>query len=347
MERSIRVGGKPFQRNGVPCDSFTARTNIIHDKLTFVTPYWAGHEMMRLHLESVRQFCPRSPILVSKKGGGKEEMDALASDFGVSFWLEECDYVDALLRLLHRCETEYVCITDHDTVLLAAPDGLLEGLARGEWDLVGVEERIRECPEVDWRALASQYDGWMRFAPGYMDATFLMFNLERFKHRWGLRGVGTSHPRGTLEGEYHYGICEKLRRHKYLRPYHTARYGMGNLLMDDDIPIVWHQWYGSYAQRLGGSHAELTAGDLSATIELATRGQANFLADYPHLDFGGLQPAWGPELDIEAERRMVARAYPGPWRRAADRLSRWRRFGMRELMRRGLRRVARWRLLVK
>lgn len=318
-----------------------------HDMLTFVTPYWVGHEMMRLHLESVRRFCPRSPILISKKGAGKEEMDTLARDFGVSFWLEECDYVDALLHLLRRCDTEYVCICDHDTVLLAAPDRLLKGLKHGEWDLVGVEERIRESPDIDWRTSASQFNGWMRFAPGYMDATFLMFNLRQFKQKWGLRGVGASHPVGTLESEYHYGICEKLRRHKYLRPYHTARYGMGNLLMDEDTPALWHQWYGSYTQRLDGSQPEPTIAGLSTTRAVAARGQSNFLGDYPDLDFRGLQPAWGPELDIEAERKLVARAYPGVLQRTADRVNRWRHLGLRELMRRARMRLARWRMLIE
>lgn len=44
--------------------------------LSFLTPYWSGRAMMRIHLGSIREFHPSSPILVSKRGGEPEEMEA-------------------------------------------------------------------------------------------------------------------------------------------------------------------------------------------------------------------------------------------------------------------------------
>ena len=106
--------------------------------LSFVTPYWSGAEMMRVHLASIRTFYPDSPILVSKRGDGQAEMEVHRAEFGIQYWLEECGYVDALLRLLARCETEYVCVIEHDTALLSNLDGLLAGLRDDQWDLVGM-----------------------------------------------------------------------------------------------------------------------------------------------------------------------------------------------------------------
>jgi hypothetical protein len=181
--------------------------------LTFVTPYWGGREMMRIHLASLRRFHPGSRILISKKGGGREEMEQHRAEFGIEYWMEDFHYADALLRLLDRCRSRYVCITDHDTVLLSSLDPYVALIASDACDLVGIEERIRECPGVDWRRLAPAYNGWMRFEPGYVDATLLLFDLSRFKQRWGLRGVrGRRHKIG-YNIEYHYGICERLPRH--------------------------------------------------------------------------------------------------------------------------------------
>ena len=110
-------------------------------EISFLTPYWSGEEMMRIHLASVRRFHPHAPILVSKRGGGQEEMERHRRDFGIAYWIEECGYMDAYLRLLERCETEYVCILDHDTVLLTALDGLRDAIAADSYDLAGIEEQ--------------------------------------------------------------------------------------------------------------------------------------------------------------------------------------------------------------
>ena len=87
--------------------------------ISFLTPYWSGSEMMRIHLASLRRFHPGAPILVSKRGGDEGELATWRLQFGVDYRLEECGYTDAYVRLLQRCQTRYACILDHDTVLLA------------------------------------------------------------------------------------------------------------------------------------------------------------------------------------------------------------------------------------
>ena len=51
--------------------------------LSFVTPYWSGAEMMRVHLASIRTFYPDSPILVSKRGDGQAEMEVHRAESSV------------------------------------------------------------------------------------------------------------------------------------------------------------------------------------------------------------------------------------------------------------------------
>jgi len=313
------------------------------DVLSFVTPYWSGHAMMRIHLQSIRRFFPTAPILVSKKGGGYEEMEEYRTDFRIQYWIEECNYSDALLGLLGRCETEYVCILDHDTVLLADPTYLLVGLVDRRWDMVGIEERIRDHPAINGARLWPQNRGWMRLAPGYTDATLLMFNFREFMRRWGLRGLRPKKPFPT-DYEFHYGICEKHTQHKYLLPFHTPRYGIGNVLKDDDIAVLWHQWFGAYRTRLEGPEADVLPGtrQLAGTIR---QGEEVFLADYPNLDLSNLTPAWGPNYDIHAERREVRRAlppYPGLLEQLKTRLNRWRHYNIRKFVLHAIRWVERW-----
>ncbi len=314
--------------------------------ISFLTPYWSGREMMRVHLRSFRAFFPTAPILISKKGGDREEMEDHRTTFGVRYWMEDCNYMDALLRLLSRCESDYVCITDHDTVLLGDPAPLLEGLARGRWDLVGIEERIRDHPAIDRSRLCPEYKGWMRLAPGYMDATFLMFNLRSFLRRWGLKGVQANQP-CPADYEFHYGICEKLTQHKYLLPFHTQRYGIGNVLKDGDAVVLWHQWYGAYRARLRGPEADVHPGtDYLAAVVSA--GEEAFLDDYPALDLSNLVPAWGPELDVIAERCVAVAALPSRAslsERLLERLRRWRGYTVRKFLAHGWRWIERrWQL---
>lgn len=314
--------------------------------ISLVTPYWNGRELMRVHLRSFRRFFPTAPILISKQGGGREEMEDHRAAYGVRYWMEDCNYVDALLRLLSRCETDYVCITDHDTVLLGDPAPLLEGLARGSWDLVGIEERIRDHPAIDGSRLWPEYKGWMRLAPGYMDATFLMFDLRSFLRRWGLKGIRAKRP-CPVDFEFHYGVCEKLTRHKYLLPFHTKRYGIGNVIKDGDAVVLWHQWFGAYRARLHGPEADVHTGtaDLAAVV---SGGEDAFLNDYPALDLSNLVPAWGPELDAIAERRAAIAGLPSSVSlsaRTLERLRRWRGYSMRKFLAHGWRWIERhWRL---
>ena len=321
---------------------------MFDETLSFVTPYWSGPEMMRIHLASVRQFYPAAPILVSKRGGDHGEMEGYRSEFGVQYWLEDCNYVDALLRLLERCETKYVCILDHDTVLLSSLDPLLQGLMEERWNLVGVEERIREAPGVEWSRFEPLYNnGWWRFAPGSMDSNFIMFDLREFVRKWGLRGVGRKGTPSTWNSEYHYGICQKLKGHKYLMPYHVRKYGVGNLLKEGDTTVLWHQWYGALRTRLQGTEHEAYQSHIRKWIAVLKQGERAFLADYPRLDFSDTSPAWGPDCDVQAEQLAISQKNDhgllGLILRDLSRVSNWPRYGLRGLLRRGVVRLGRWR----
>lgn len=265
---------------------------MVASPISFLTPYWSGAEMMRLHLASIRRFHPDAPILVSKRDGGAEEMSAYRREFGIDCWLEDCGYTDAYLRLLQRCRTRYVCIADHDTVLLAGLEPLVARLAAGRHDLIGVEECVRLPESI---ALPAGADGWLRFAPGCTAANFLIIDWQAFKSRWGLGGVFGAPSPGARHFDFDYGIGQRLTRHHYLRPFHTRRYGLGNLLTDGDTPVVWHQWYGSYRTRLS---------EAAGVYAIAAAGERAFLADYPQLNLDDLSPAWGPEI--------VETAGPGP-----------------------------------
>jgi hypothetical protein len=313
------------------------------ETVSFLTPYWSGREMMRIHLASIRRFHPAAPVLVSKRGGDDAEMDAYRREFAVQAWIEDCEYMDAFLRLLERCQTRYACILDHDAVLLAGLGPYLEGLEEQRYDLVGIEERIRLPRSVGTEAWPES-NGWLRFAPGCVASNFIVFDWQAFKARWGLRGVLGERRPGTLHFDFDYGIGQKLPRHHYLRPYHASKYGIGNLLKDGDAPVVWHQWYGSYRTRLAGAPA--SASEDAAVYPVAEAGERALIADYPALDFADLSPAWGPERDVHAEQRALAESVP---RGALDfasrsirRLHRWKGYGIRGFTARALARLDRW-----
>lgn len=304
--------------------------------------------MMRIHLASIRRFHPDAPILVSKRGGGLEEMQAHEREFGVRYWLEECEFPDAYVRLLQRCDTEYVCILDHDAVLLSGLDPYLHGLAQGRYDLAGVEERIR-LPEAILQNQLAGANGWLRFAPGCTAANFIVFNLRAFKARWGLRGIWGTRPAGTLHYEFDYGIGQKLKHHHLLLPYHAPKYGMGNLIKDGDVEVVWHQWYGSYRTRLlesGAGPQDAAAFDERQVYLVAEDGERAFIADYPEPDFSGATPAWGPGRDIAAEQRAIEAARPSRMRESlldlGKRLARWRSYGVHGFATRVLARLDLW-----
>jgi hypothetical protein len=314
--------------------------------ISFLTPYWSGSEMMEIHLRSIRRFYPGAPILVSKRGGGDEEMEGYRRRFGIEYWLDECSYLDAYFRLLQRCGTEYACVIDHDAVLLASLDGLLGGLTGGLYDLVGVEERVREPPGVDWNRLRPAFRGWLRFAPGSAASNFILFNLREFRAKWGLRGVIGKRPKETKDFEFYYGIGQKLSRHKYLLPYHSRRYGFGNLLKDGDTAVVWHQWYGAYRGRLVGSEPGAYEPGVADTYAVVEIGERAFIADYPDLNFSDLTPAWGPDCDVRAEQLAFAATnrfeFPKAAGRAFRALRRWAGYGIRGIASRVATRVGRW-----
>lgn len=277
---------------------------MVTPQISFLTPYWSGAEMMRLHLASIRRFHPDAPILVSKRGRGQAEMEIYRRDFGVHYWVEDCGYTSAYLRLLQRCRTRFACVLDHDTVLLSPVDSLVARVADGLAGLAGIEERIRVPQRLQADAWPGS-NGWLRLAPGCTASNFLIFDWQAFRSRWGLRGIFGTPQSGAWQFDFDYGIGQRLPAHHYLKPFHTARYGLGNLLKDGDAPVLWHQWYGSYRTRL----AEPAEGPVQS---IAEAGERAFLADFPNLDLSGLSPAWGPDCEVSAPLTnapgLVARA---------------------------------------
>jgi hypothetical protein len=258
--------------------------------VAFLTPYWSGAEMMRIHLASLRRFHPSAPILVSARGVAAAELQQYQREFNIRYWMEDCGYTDAYLRLLQRCPARMACVLDHDTVLLSPIDSLVARVAAGESDLVGIEERIRLPTRIANSAWPGA-EGWLRFAPGSTASNFLIFDWRAFASRWGLRGIfGRPDPRAR-HFDFDYGIGQRLPQHHYLRPYHAARYGLANLLKDGQVPVVWHQWYGSYRTRLIAPSVD------QELVAIAQQGEAAFLADYPNLVLDDLTAAWGPDCD--------------------------------------------------
>lgn len=251
-----------------------------------------------MHLASIRQFHADAPILVSKRGHDAGEMEAYRREFGVQYWLEDCGYTNAYLRLLQRCPARFACVLDHDAVLLAPLDSLVSRIADGHTDLVGIEERIRlpEQAVAGWPGA----DGWLRYAPGRTASNVLIFDWLAFRSRFGLRGIFGTPQAGARHFDFDYGISQRLPRHHYLRPYHSSRYGLGNLLQDGERPVAWHQWYGAYRTRFdGGGDAQIQ--------DIAEAGERAFLADYPRLELAHLSPAWGADAAAPA----VAPGDPG------------------------------------
>jgi hypothetical protein len=314
-------------------------------ELSFLTPYWSGSEMMRIHLASLRRFHPDAPIVISKRGGDDGELEAWRNEFGIDYTLEDCGYTDAYLRLLQRCQTRYACILDHDTVLLSGLDSLLDGLSKARYDLVGIEERIR-LPEDVGRDPWPESNGWLRFAPGCAASNFLIFDWQAFEKRWGLRGILGKRPSGTRHFDFDYGIGQRLLRHHYLLPFHIRKYGIGNLLKDGDRPVVWHQWYGSYRTRLAESGADASGDRDPAVLAVAQAGERAFIADYPNLALTDPSPAWGPERDVAAEQHAIAASEQSaprrPFARALQNIGRWQSYGLRRLANRTLARLDRW-----
>lgn len=318
--------------------------------VSFLTPYWSGTEMMRIHLATLRRFHPDAPILISKRGGDDGEMEACRRQFGIQYWLEDCGYTDAYLRLLLRCRTRYACVLDHDTVLLSGLDSLLAGLTEGRYDLVGIEERIRLPVHVGpdpW----PESNGWLRFAPGCTASNFLIFDWRAFQSRWGLRGILGKRPAGTRHFDFDYGIGQRLPRHHYLLPFHVRQYGIGNLLKDGDTQVVWHQWYGSYRTRLAArSPATGTSRPGESDVySVAEAGERAFLADYPNLALADPSPAWGPDRDVAAEQLQIIGSRPsesgGFISHAGQQLRRAASHGLRALAARVVVRLERrWRL---
>lgn len=255
----------------------------MNNQITFLTPYLNGEDMMKIHLSSIRKYFPNSPILISKSGGHEDEMLRHKEEFGIQYWMDEKFYVESMNALYTRVETDLVCICDHDFVLLDDISYLIDGVGE-DYDIVGIEERIHH----PWA------DTWMRHAPGYMDMTFMIFNLKDFVSKYGYDGIRIDKKKEDLPGhtthEYHYGLCEKLPRHKYLRPYHTEKYGMGNLLKDGDKNIGWHQWYGSY--RIRPITAESDRVFHFGGKEYLRGAEEAFLADYPNIDITNIRSAF-------------------------------------------------------
>ena len=262
--------------------------------LSFVTPYWSGAEMMRVHLASIRNVLPGLAHPRIEAGRRADGDGGYQLEFGVQ-------YLARGIRLRGRTSSTPGTVRNRVRVrrrtrygVAIEPRQSAGGARDGRWDLVGMEERVRDSPTA--AAALPSTNGWWRFAPGQVAGPLLMFNWREFRRRWGMSGVRGRRSYGAWEYEYDHGIGQKLTRHKYLLPFHTTRYGMGNLLKDGDAAVLWHQWYGSYRTRFDGQRrGRRSATGRSCRARGARQeGEAAFLADYPDLDLSNLPRRGGP-----------------------------------------------------
>lgn len=245
-----------------------------------LTPYLSGSYMLQLHLDSFRKFHPNAEILIS---AFNDEAQDLAEVYGAKYVAEPLRYFDAVKAMISRATNDIVVICDHDTVLLNSLDKYVDMLASDKVDLVSIEENIKH----PWA------DTWMRYAPGFTDMTFFMYDKRKIPSKWpefDHRECHRLYPSHTTH-EGHYGLCRALQRHFYLRPWHTDKYGMGNLLKDGETDVLWHQWYGSYRVRPiteKGDRVYKYGGK-----EYLKKAEEAFLADYPDkLEFNNIRPAY-------------------------------------------------------
>ncbi|KKQ94558.1 hypothetical protein A2865_04690 [Candidatus Woesebacteria bacterium RIFCSPHIGHO2_01_FULL_39_17] len=247
--------------------------------ISFVTPYLSGTKWLELHLASIRKFHLHADIVISAPD---ESARKIVERFGGRYFDNNRDYFQAIAFLFETAKHDTIVLSDCDTVLFAKIDYLAAKLK--DFDLVGIEERIRHATK----------DRWFRFAPGYTDLTFIIFSRAKARANnpsWPHFPPFTPTPKNQ-NNEDHYTFCELMSKHYYLRPYTTTKYGLGNLIRDGDKNILWHQWFGSWEKRASFiSEREREDNPYKNMAELIA-AESRFLADYPQLDFSQVKKAF-------------------------------------------------------
>ncbi len=240
--------------------------------ISFVTPYLSGIKWLELHLSSIRKFHPHDEIIISAPDNSAKE---LVEKYGGRYFANNTGYDQAIEFLFAAATNDSIFLSDSDTVLFANVDYLADKLA--VFDLIGIEERIRQANK----------DRWFRYAPGYTDLSITLFSRANAKAKnpdWPKFPPFQPSP-NNQNNEDHYKFCELLPKHYYLRPYTTTKYGLGNLLKDGDKNIAWHQWFGSWEKRPKiVSEVDRDDKPYESMAELVG-AENNFFQDYPLLDF--------------------------------------------------------------
>lgn len=245
--------------------------------ISFLTPYLSGLKWLELHISSIKKFHPDSEIIISAVN---DEGANIAKKHGALYLNERLEFIPAAESLFSKAKNDVIVFSNHDTVLFSNINYLAEKL--NDFDLIGIEERIK------W----PDREGWFRYAPGYMDLTLMMFSRTNAKSKmptWPK--FSPSNPKAQNRNhELHYGLCEALPKHYYLKPFGVKKYGIGNLIRDGSENILWHQWFGSWKKRGGFMDKSKPEANPYKTLKEQSRAEQRFFDDYPKLDLDKAKP---------------------------------------------------------
>lgn len=249
-------------------------------QISFVTPYLSGTTWLEFHLASIRKYHPDAEIIISAPDNSAKN---IVEKYKGRYFDNNREYFQAIAFLFEAAANDIILLSDCDTVLFSNVDYLAAKLT--EFDLVGIEERIKHAIK----------DRWFRYAPSYTDLTFVIFSKANARARiptWPKFPEYDFNNRNLLNQEDHYRFCELMSKHYYLRPYTTTKYGVGNLIKDGERNILWHQWFGSWEKRPNFiSEREREDSPYRNMAELIAAEQ-RFLNDYPQLDFSSVKQAF-------------------------------------------------------
>ena len=246
--------------------------------ISFITPFLSGKRMLETHLSSIREFHPNDEILISAMDDSGKDISA---KYNAVYSIDNLDYYNAVWSMVDKASNDTLLICDHDTVFFNNVQYLADKLSN--YDLISIEERIRN----------PYTNTWERFAPGYADMSFFMVSNSNVKSKvpeWpGYPPFDFNKP-DNQNMEPHYGLCDALSKHYYLKPFHIDKYKLGNLIRDGNKEICWHQWFGSYDKR--GTFFSDKPGAMTPydTLQDLIDTENLFLDDYPNIEFSEAKP---------------------------------------------------------
>lgn len=188
-----------------------APNQFLSMNFTYLIPHAGSEELFALTKKSIEKYTPAPIITVGKE---------------VKNWPE------AWRRLWDSCPTDIGIFMDDDAILLKDITPLIEMVASGEYDAVGIEG-LPPCP---------------RNHKGYFDFNFMVIDITRFKRKHGepytdMVQAKEEIPQG-LSIEPFYGVSQKLRGRIFSLPRESTGYGLATT-----HEYLIHLWYGAWRHR--------------------------------------------------------------------------------------------------